>query len=83
MDDETNRLRGEFLGAFQKAHQPEPEPPDSQSIGLMVEEIREEAKRVYEATLARCDAIEKLLHAGKDDANTVAEKIIGMMKRMT
>lgn len=76
MDDETNRLRDEFLGAFQKpTQQPEPVEP---SLGLIISEVREHAKHL----LALCDEMEKIIAEGDLEVRTAADKLIGLMKRI-
>lgn len=76
MDDETNRLRDEFLGAFQKPQQQldtvEP------SIGLIIAEIRQDMKRIN----ALLDEMEKVVAESKQKGRAVADNMIDLLKRI-
>lgn len=82
MDDETNRLRDEFLGAFDK---PKSTIAEQHTIGTLIVEIRtsaEDLAKLAARVMALCDEMDQLLHMSDQDARDAADKMIGMMKRI-
>lgn len=77
MDDETNRLRNEFLGAFDKPPKPA-EPDDEPALSFNIAEVREHAKRL----LALCDEMDRIINETDVQARTAADNMIGLMKRI-